>query len=131
MFMGCMLGGIGLGLTIGLLDVLVLRVNAIKTQKPRQRWPRPGPGHTAAGHRRPAGGRHLPHPPPKGGPPPKLAVWVQRVLHEPQYGLAVLIGAAVGTPDASYLTALHHLISTETATTVAVPTVIVFVLINW
>src|SRR5215813_11664413 len=69
--------------------------------------------------------------PPKDRPPPKLAVWVQRILHEPRYGLAVLIGAAVGTPGASYLTALHHLIKTKTATAVAVVAVIVFVLINW
>src|SRR5215470_6543368 len=32
MFMCFLLGGIGLGLTIGLLDVLVLHVDAIKTQ---------------------------------------------------------------------------------------------------
>src|SRR5262249_31561874 len=78
---------------------------------------------------------HIPrrrgHPPPNDKPPPKLAVWVQRVLHEPRYGLAVLIGAAIGTPGASYLTALHHLINTKTATAVAVVAVIVFVLINW
>ena len=52
-------------------------------------------------------------------------------MHEPRYGLAVLIGAAVGTPGASYLLALHHLISSKTPTAVAVIAVIVFVIINW
>src|SRR6516165_9793429 len=40
-------------------------------------------------------------------PPPKLEIWVERVLHEPHYALAVLIGAAVGTPGVSYLLALN------------------------
>ena len=137
MFICFLLGGIGLGLTIGLLDVLVLHVDAIKTQN-----------HVSGGfdltlgipllaigallaaghlhiHRRRA------HPPLKDRPPPKLAVWAQRVLHEPRYGLAVLIGAAVGTPGASYLAALHHLINTKPPTAVAVVAVVVFVLINW
>ena len=37
----------------------------------------------------------------------------------------------VGTPGASYLLALHHLISSKTSTPVAVIAVIVFVIINW
>jgi hypothetical protein len=47
------------------------------------------------------------------------------------FGLAVLIGAAVGTPGASYLLALHNLISGKTPTPVAVIAVVVFVIINW
>jgi hypothetical protein len=70
-------------------------------------------------------------PQPKAKPPSKLAAWARRVLHEPRYGLAVLIGAAVGTPGAAYLLALDHLIRSNTPTAVAVIAVIVFVVINW
>src|SRR5215475_15892725 len=137
MFMCFLLGGIGLGLTIGLLDVLVLHVDALKSQNHVSGGLDLALGIPllAIGALLAAGHLHIPrrraHRPPKDRPPPKLAVWVQRVLHEPRYGLAVLIGAAVGTPGASYLTALHHLINTKTATAVAVVAVIVFVLINW
>ena len=136
MFMCFLLGGMGVGITIGLLDVLVLHADALKTQN-----------HASGGldlalgipllavgallatdhlhiHRRP-------HHPLKDKQPSKLSVWARRVLHEPRYGLAVLIGAAVGTPGASYLLALHHLISSKTPTAVAVIAVILFVLINW
>ena len=136
MFVCFLLGGMGLGLTIGLLDVLVLHVDALKTQN-----------HSSGGldlalgilllavgallatgrlHRR---RRH--HHPPKDKQPSKLAVRARQVLHEPRYGLAVLIGVAVGTPGASYLLALHHLISSKTSTAVAVIAVTVFVIINW
>ena len=99
-----LLGGMGLGVAVGLLDVLVLHADAIKTQ-----------GHASAGldlalgipllivgallldkrlfHR-----RRRPHLPAADKPPSKLQTWAHRVLHEPRYGLAVLIGAAVGTP---------------------------------
>ena len=71
------------------------------------------------------------HPPPKDKQPSKLSVWAQRALHEPRYGLAVLIGAAVGTPSPSYLLALHHLKSGKYLTAVAVIAVIVFVLVDF
>jgi Sap, sulfolipid-1-addressing protein len=137
MFMFFLLGGIGLGLTIGLLDVLVLQVDAIKTQNHVSGGldlalgiPLLAIGALLAADHLRIFRRRGPSPL-KDRPPPKLAVWVQRVLHEPRYGLAVLIGAAVGTPGASFLIALHHLINTKTATAVAVVAVIVFVLINW
>ena len=74
--------------------------------------------------------RRRDHPPKRERRPSELAVWAQRVLHEPRYGLAVLIGAAVGTPGASYLLALHNPISSKTPTLVAVIAVIVFVIIT-
>ena len=100
MFVCFLLGGMGMGLAVGLVDVLVLRIDAIKIQN-----------HASGGldlalgipllivgallaanhvhvHRRPH---------PAAQPPPKLESWVERVLHEPHYGLAVLIGAAPGT----------------------------------
>ncbi len=55
-----------------------------------------------------------------GGPPPKPEKkeekekkdgWAQRVLSEPRLGLAMLVGAVVGIPGVSYLTALHDLVT--------------------
>ena len=51
-------------------------------------------------------------------------------MHGPHYGLAVLIGAAVGTPGAAYLLALHHLVASKTPAAIAVVAVLVFVTIN-
>jgi Sap, sulfolipid-1-addressing protein len=136
MFICFLLGGMGLGIAVGLLDVFVLHLDAIKTQN-----------HASGGLDLALGipllivgallaTDHLPihrrtHSPPKAKQPSKLAAWARRVLHEPRYGLAVLIGAAVGTPGGSYLLALHHLIASKTPTAVAVVAVIVFVVINW
>jgi hypothetical protein len=136
MFACFLLGGIGLGLTFGLLDLFVLNIGALKTQN-----------HTsggldlalgipllAVGALLATGHVHILRrrdPPPKDKQPSKLSVWAQRVLHEPRYGLAALIGAAVGTPGATYLLALHHLKTGNYSTAVAVIAMIVFVLINW
>jgi len=51
-------------------------------------------GHLRGRRQRPAEATH--------GPEEKNG-WVQRVLQEPRYGLAILIGAAVGTPGAPIL----------------------------
>lgn len=52
-------------------------------------------------------------------------------MHEPRYGLAVLIGAAVGTPGAEYLLALHHLVTGKYPAAVQVVAVFVFCIINF
>ena len=136
MFVCFLLGAIGLNLTIGLLDVFVLDLDAIKTQNHNS-----GALDLALGipllaigallatnhlhlHRR----RRIPQ---AKKPPSKLQSWAVRTLHEPHYGLAVLIGAAVGTPGAAYLLALHHLISSNTPAALAAVAVIVFVFINF
>jgi len=134
MFVCFLLGGMGMGLAVGLVDVLVLRIDAIKIQN-----------HASGGldlalgipllivgallaanhvhvHRRPH---------PAAQPPPKLETWVERVLHEPHYGLAVLIGAAVGAPGAAYLLALNNLVSSRLPSAVQVVAVIVFVCIEF
>jgi hypothetical protein len=137
MFLCFLLGGMGVGITVGLVDVFVLHLDAIKTQN-----------HASGGLDLALGiplliigallaANHLhihrrrPHLPPKQRPPSKLESWAIRVLHEPRYGLAVLIGAAVGTPGASYLLALHHLVASKTPAAVAVIAVLVFVTINF
>src|SRR5262245_6991627 len=72
MFMRFLLGGIGLGLTIGLLDVLVLHVDAIKTQNHASRGLLAlGIPLLAIGALLAAGHLHIPrrraHPPPRTG----------------------------------------------------------------
>jgi hypothetical protein len=52
-------------------------------------------------------------------------------LHEPHYGLAVLIGAAVGTPGVAYLLALNNLVGSTLPTVAQVVAVIVFVCIEF
>ena len=136
MFFCFLLGGIGLNLTIGLLDVFVLHLDAIKTQNHSS-----GALDLALGIPLLAIGAllatnhlHLDrprHPTREKKPPSKLETWAVQTLHEPHYGLAVLIGAAVGTPGVSYLIALHQLVSHKTPAALAVVAVIVFVLINF
>jgi len=57
--------------------------------------------------------------------------WAARVLAEPRLGLAMLIGALVGLPGASYLTALHHLVTGKYSTATQVIAVVVFVVIEF
>jgi hypothetical protein len=53
------------------------------------------------------------------------------VLREPRLGLAMLIGALVGIPGASYLTALHILVTGKSSTATQVVAVVIFVLIDF
>ena len=53
------------------------------------------------------------------------------MLAEPRLGLAMLVGALVGLPGASYLTALHHLITGKYSTVTQVTAVVVFVVIEF
>jgi Sap, sulfolipid-1-addressing protein len=136
MFVCFLLGGMGLAVTIGLLDVLVLHVDAIKIQNHASAGldlalgiPLLAVGALLAANR-----LHIPwrtHQAAVSKPPPKLERWTVRVLHEPRYGLAVLIGAAVGTPGASYLLALHNLVTSKLPTVVQAVAVVVFVLIEF
>jgi hypothetical protein len=103
MFVCFLLGGMGLGITVGLLDVFVVHLDAIKTQNHSSGAldlalgiPLLAIGALLAANHLHIHQRRRPHP--KDKPPPKLEAWTNRVLHEPRYGLAVLIGAAVGTP---------------------------------
>src|SRR5262249_21545867 len=130
-------GGRGLGLTVGLLDVLVLHADAIKAQNRASGGldlalgiPLVAIGALLAAnrlHRR----QRRPAPPPPAKRPSKLGAWARRGLHEPHYPLAILIGAVVGTPGAAYLLMLHDLVSGKSPTAVQVVAVIVFVTINF
>lgn len=132
MFVCFMLGGIGLAVAIGLVDVLALQVDAIKAQGSVSARldlalgiPLVAVGALLASgrlHRR----QRLPRSRPAGKPPPRIQAWAQRVLHEPRFGLAVVIGAAVGTPGGEYVLALHDLVTGKTATAVQAADVVVF-----
>ena len=139
MFLCLLLGGMTVAATIGLLDVLVFHADAIKAQ-----------GKVSAGvdlavgllllavggllatgrlHSR----RKAPIPAGDGPPgkPEKKDGWAQRVLSEPRLGLAMLVGAVIGIPGATYLTALHNLVTGKSSTAIQVLAVVIFVIIDF
>ena len=139
MFLCLLLGGMTVALSIGWLDVLVFRADAIKAQ-----------GKVSAGvdlalgllllaaggllvTGRLHGRRTAPVPAGDGQPekPEKKDGWAQRVLREPRLGLAMLIGAVIGIPGASYLTALHILVTGKSSTAAQVVAVVIFVVIDF
>jgi hypothetical protein len=139
MFLCLLLGGMTVALAIGLLDVLVFHADAIKHQASVSAGVDLALGvlllavgglvATGRLHGRrntavPAGDRQPDKPEKKGG-------WAQRVLAEPRLGLAMLVGALIGIPGASYLAALHNLVTGKSSTATQVIAVAVFVLIDF
>ena len=136
MFLCLLLGGLTVGITVGLLDVLVFHADALKAQ-----------GKVSAGVDLASGllllavggllatgrlhGRRKPPAPATDVQPEKKDGWAQRVLREPRLGLAMLVGALVGIPGASYLTALHILVTGKSSTAIQVVAVVIFVLIDF
>jgi len=139
MFVCLLLGGMTVALTIGLLDVLVFRADAIKAQGKVSAGVDLALGLLllAAGALLATGRLHSRRtaPVPAGdaqpGQPGKKGGWAQRVLAEPRLGLAMLVGAVIGIPGASYLTALHNLVNGKSSTATQVIAVAVFVLIDF
>jgi len=141
MFLYLLVSGLAVGLAIGLLDVLVVHADAINPQASV------GAGVDLAlgllllaagalvgtgrlhGRRRaavPAGdaqSAQAAQPEPKGS-------WAARLLAEPRLGLAVLVGAVIGIPGASYVAALHDLVTSKSSTATQVIGVILFVFIG-
>ncbi len=120
-------------LAVGLLDVFVLQADAISSQ-----------GSASAGldlalgvplvvigalvaTGRLHGRRRAPAPARDG----QRGGWAQRALREPRFGLAIVLGAVAGTPGATYITALHQLVTGTSATAVQAAAVAVFVLIEF
>jgi hypothetical protein len=139
MFLCLLLGGLTVALTIGLLDVLVFHADAIKQQASVSAGVDLAVGllllaagglvatGRLPGRRKaavPAGDRQPDKPEKKDG-------WPQRVLAEPRLGLAMLVGALVGIPGASYLAALHNLVNGKSSTATQVVAVVTFVLIDF
>ena len=139
MFLCVLLGGMTVGVTIGLLDVLVFHADAINSQKTVSAGVDlalglvllAAGGLVATG--RLHGRRKAPVPAGDGQPgkEEKKDGWAQRVLREPRLGLAMLIGALVGIPGAAYLTALHNLVTGKSSTATQVLAVISFVIIDF
>ena len=137
MFVSLLLGGLTVGVTIGVLDVLTVHPNAINSQKTVSAGVDLALGlfllatgalvATGRLHRRrkaPAGDGHPEQ-------PEKKDSWAQRVLAEPRLGLAMLIGAVCGIPGASYLAGLHILVTSNASTANQVVGVVLFVLIEF
>ncbi len=134
MFLWLLVGGLTVGVTIGLLDVLVFHLEAINHQ-----------GSVSAGVDLALGllllaagalvatgrlhGRRKAPAPVGDGQPEKKDNLAQRLLAEPRLGLAVFVGAVIGIPGVSYLTALHNLVAGNYSTATRVIAVFVFVII--
>ncbi len=139
MFAFVLLGAATVALTFGLVDVLTVHADAISAQKKASAGLDLGLGLAllAAGGLLATGRVHgrRREAAPEGGSTPdeqpaKKASWAARALAEPRLHLAVLIGALVGLPGASYLDALHHLIKGTFSTAYLVVAVVVFVFIE-
>jgi Sap, sulfolipid-1-addressing protein len=139
MFLCLLAGGMTVALTIGLLDVLTFHADLLKAQGKASAGVDLAlgllllaAGALLAAGRLP-GRRRAAVPAETGAPhkPEKKNSWAQRVLGEPRLGLAVLVGAIIGLPGASYLTALHHLIAGKYSTLTQVIAVVVFVVIEF
>jgi hypothetical protein len=139
MFLCLLAGGLTVGITVGLLDVLVLHADAINSQKTVSAGVDLGLGLllAATGGLVATGRLHSRRKAPvtAGGGQAEQAGkkdgWAQRVLTEPRFGLAMIVGALVGIPGAAYLTALHDLVTGKSSTADQVAAVIVFVLIEF
>jgi Sap, sulfolipid-1-addressing protein len=140
MFLCVLLGGLAVGLTIGLLDVLVFHADAINSQKTVSAGIDLAIGLLlfAVGGLVATGrlhGRRKAPVPAGDGPPDKPEKekegWAARMLAEPRLGLAIFVGALAGTPGGAYLTALHNLVISKSSTATQVVAVIIFVLIEF
>jgi drug/metabolite transporter (DMT)-like permease len=138
MFLWLLVGGLTLGLTIGLLDVLVFHIDAINQQKSVSAGVDLALGLflLAAGALVATGRVHGRRKAPVAAGDQQLGTkeksgWAQRLLAEPRLTLAVLVGAVIGIPGAAYLTALHDLVAGKYSTTTQVIAVFVFVFISF
>ena len=148
MFLCLLLGGMTVALTVGLLDVLVFHADAINHQASVSAGVDLAVGLflLAVGALLATGRVHSRRkvPVPAGGGPPatkeeeeeekkkkKKDGWAQRVLSEPRLGLAMLVGAVIGIPGASYLAALHDLVTGKSSTLIQVIAVVIFVVIDF
>jgi hypothetical protein len=139
MFLCVLIGGLTVGITIGLLDVLVFHLDAIKAQKSVSAGVDLALGLLllAIGALVATGRLHgrRKTPVPAGDKLPEKKEnkdgWAARALAEPRLGLAMLAGAVCGIPGASYLAGLHILITSKASTANQVIGVILFVLIEF
>jgi hypothetical protein len=135
MFSCILTGAVIVALAIGLIDVLTVKADAISSQKKASAGVDLALGVLllaagallATGRLPPARRRKQALPETEKE---EKESWAARTLAEPRLGLAMLIGAVIGLPGASYLDALHHLITGKYATATLVIAVVVFVVIE-
>ena len=136
MFTAFLAGGLAMGITIGLLDVFVLQVGAVRSQ-----------GSVSAGLELGIGAalmvvggliatRRLPRKRVAATPPdppssPKKEGWAERILREPRPALAVVVGLLAGTPGATYITALIKLVGSGDSLALQALGVVLFQLIQF
>lgn len=120
-----LLGGMSVAITIGLVDVLVIRANVEKSQSGLS-----ASANLALGVLLLAAGCLLLRKR-RGQSRAGQETWVQRTLAEPRLGLAVAVGGVLGLPGVLYLTAMHGLIAGTSSTATKVIGVIVFAVIEF
>jgi Sap-like sulfolipid-1-addressing protein len=141
MFLCLLIGGLTVGLTVGLLDVLVFHLDAISSQKTVSAGVDLALGLlllvigalVATGRLRLRRKAAVPAGAGDGQadiPDKKKDSWA-RLLAEPRLGLAMLVGAVCGIPGAAYLSGLHILITSKSPAGTQVIGVILFVLIEF
>ena len=138
MFLSLLIGGLTVALTIGLLDVLVFHADAIKHQASVSAGVDLALGLflIAAGALLATGrlhGRRKTRVPAGERQPDERR---RRQLGAAAAGwatarAAVLVGAVIGVPGASYLTALHNLVTGRYSTATQVIAVVIFVIIDF
>ena len=139
MFLSILAGGIATGVTIGLIDVLVVRADHIRSQgKPSAAVDLALGlillvlGASILGGlinrlRAAKARRGRPEQPEKD----RKESWATRVLREPHLGLAALIGVVIGLPGAAYISALHNLVAGHYPTATQIVAVFVFIVIEF
>jgi len=142
MFLAILGAGMSLAITIGLVDVLVVRASTVDSQRSVSAGVDLAIGTILlvlgwlvfAGvlptHRkgRSSGSGTDKEPQAKKK---DASAWVQQALREPRFGLAFAVGAVIGLPGAAYLIALHNLITGKYSTATQVIAVLVFVVIEF
>ena len=140
MFLSILAGGIATGVTIGLIDVLVVRADHIRSQgKPSAAVDLAlglillvlGASILGGLITRLRAARQARRGRPEQPEKDRKESWATRVLREPHLGLAALIGVVIGLPGAAYISALHNLVAGHYPTATQIVAVFVFIVIEF
>ena len=136
MFIALLAGAVTVTLAVGIVDVLVVQADTINRQDSASAALELVLGvalllfgvllGTGRIHRR-QNGRGARH----GSERDQGENRMTRALRQPRLGLAFLVGAVVGTPGASYIAALHHLVTGHHSTANQIVGVLLFCLIEY
>jgi hypothetical protein len=132
MFLCFLLGGLGLSVSIGLIDVVFLQATGVKTERSLSGGidlllgsvlvlvgVLVATGRLGRRRARPA----------EPGARDEAKGWGERILGEPRPGLAILVGALAGTPGATYIVALKQLVTSDSSIPMQAVGVVAFNLI--